>query len=104
MIFFSFSNRGIGRCIKAQRLNADGSPAAPYQPQESCGMAAFERSIGLLGPEQALAFDADDAAVSCGGMVFPMQASLPSAAVCCTTTEKHFYFTPPCNFACSRGG
>jgi hypothetical protein len=91
--FISFSNRGIGRCIKAQRLNADGSPAAPYLPQEGCGMAPFERSIGLLGPELALAFDADDAAVSCGGMFFPMQASLP--ALLCAVLQ------PPCNAACS---
>jgi hypothetical protein len=120
--FISFSNRGIGRCIKAQRLNADGSPAAPYLPQEGCGMAPFERSIGLLGPELALAFDADDAAVSCGGMFFPMQASLPAllcvvlqppcnavlcynppAMLCCATTPLQCcaVLQPPCNAACS---
>jgi len=69
------SNRGIGRCIKAQRLNADGSPAAPYQPQEWCEVVAFERAIRLQGPQLPLAFDVDDAAVSCGSMFFPMQAA-----------------------------
>ena len=70
----SLGNRGVGRCIKAQRVNRDGSPAAPYQPQENCHVTAFERAIGLQGAELPLTFDADDAAVSCGGMFFPMQA------------------------------
>ncbi len=73
----SLGNRGVGRCIKAQRVNHDGSPAAPYQPQENCHVTAFERAIGLQGAELPLSFDADDAAVSCGGMFFPMQAPRP---------------------------
>ena len=68
-------SRGIGRCIKAQRLNADGTAAAPYLPQDSCWLTAFERSIGLQGAELPLAFDADEAAISCGSMFFPMQVS-----------------------------
>jgi hypothetical protein len=54
-------------------LNRDGTPATPYQPQESCWLIAFERSIGLQGAELPLAFDADEAASSCGSMFFPMQ-------------------------------
>jgi hypothetical protein len=67
-----FPCRGIGRCIKAQRLNTDGSLAAPYLPQESCDMIAFERSIGLQGALLPLNFDVDEAAISCGSMFFPM--------------------------------
>jgi catabolite regulation protein CreA len=53
-------------------LNSDGALAAPYLPQESCWLSAFERSIGLQGAELPLAFDVDEAAISCGNMFFPM--------------------------------
>ena len=75
-------NRGIGRCVKAQRLNANGTPAAPYQPQESCEVVAFERAIGLQGARLPLSFDADEAAVSCGSMFFPMQVPPPPERRC----------------------